>query len=199
MLNKKGGPLLGTHEKGLVFILSAPAGTGKTTLVDMLVKEFPTVLANVSYTTRAPREGEIEGVHYHFVSEPEFARKQAAGEFLESVKLYNVSYGSSRQWVEERINQGYHVFLVIDTQGAMQLKNSINAVYVFIRPPSLEALKHRLIKRQTETTEMVEKRLAWAAQELEAAQHYDYQITNDDLAIAYQVLKSILIAECHRS
>lgn len=199
MLNKQMDPLLGTHEKGLIFVVSAPAGTGKTTLVDMLVKEFPSVLANVSYTTRLPREGEIEGVHYHFITESEFARKLAAADFLESVKLYDVSYGSSRGWVEEQTGKGFHVILVIDTQGALHLKEFLNAVYIFINPPSLEVLKDRLIKRQTESSEMLEKRLAWAAQELQAARHYDYQITNDDLAIAYQVLRSILIAECHRT
>ena len=199
MLNRLDDPLLGKHQKGRVFVVSAPTGTGKTTLVDMLVKEFPSVLANVSYTTRLPREGELEGVHYHFITESEFALKKAASDFLESVKLYDVAYGSSRQWVEEKTDKGFHVILVIDTQGALQLKGALNAVFIFIKPPSLDVLKERLIKRHTESSEMLEKRLAWVAQELQAARHYDYQITNDDLSTAYQILRSILIAECHRT
>ncbi len=190
--------LLGEVKKGLIFVVSAPAGTGKTTLVQRLVKEFPSIIASISYTTRQPREGEVHGVHYHFISETQFEAKIAASDFLEFVKLYGTYYGTSRQWIEEQQNQGKHVILVIDTQGALQLKKQLPAVFIFIRPPSLESLQARLIHRKTETTEMIKKRLAWAKTELEAAEQYDYQIINDDLEIAYQVFRSIFIAECHR-
>lgn len=190
--------LLGERKEGLVFIVSAPAGTGKTTLVEKLVLEFPSIIASVSYTTRQPREGEIQGSHYHFISYSEFESKIAAGDFLEYVKLYGTYYGTSRQWIKEQQEKGKHVVLVIDTQGALQLKGQFPAVFIFIRPPSLESLRRRLIQRQTETSEMIEKRLLWAQSELEAAKQYDYEITNDDLDTAYQILRSVFIAECHR-
>lgn len=190
--------LLGKEGKGLTFIVSAPAGTGKTTLVQRLVQEFPSIIASISYTTRQPREGEIPGVHYHFISEKEFEAKIAASDFLEYVKLYGTYYGTSSQWITEQQNQGKHVILVIDTQGALHLKRRLPATFIFIRPPSLECLQMRLMQRKTETAEMIEKRLAWARVELEAAQQYDYEIVNDNLEIAYQVFRSIFIAECHR-
>jgi guanylate kinase len=191
-------PGLLENKKGLAFIISAPAGTGKTTLVRKLVQEFPSVVTSISYTTRSPRPGEVEGIDYHFITVSEFEKKIVAGDFLEYVKLYDTYYGTSRQWVEERQNQGKHVVLVIDTQGALQLKRNFSAVYIFIRPPSLEILKERLKKRQTEEPKMLKQRLDWAKVELEASQFYDYLIVNDDLDTAYDILRSIIIAECHR-
>lgn len=190
--------LLGHETKKQIFVVSAPAGTGKTTLVNKLIEEFPGIIASISYTTRQPRPGEIEGVHYNFISDAAFQAKIAASDFLEYVQLYGTYYGTSRQWIADQQNQGKHIVLVIDTQGALKLKGHLPATFVFIKPPSQEVLRTRLMKRQTESLEMVEKRLEWARQELEAAQQYDYQIINDDLAIAYQILRSIVIAECHR-
>lgn len=192
-------PVLGTLKKGLVFVVSAPAGTGKTTLVKRLMAEFPEVVLNISFTTRAPREGEVEGQDYHFVSEAKFAEKILASEFLEYVKLYDTYYGSSLNWIAEQRQLGRHVFLVIDTQGAMQIKEHLDAVFIFIRPPSLEILRERLVGRKTESETMVQKRIEWAEQELRVADQYDYQILNEDLETAYQVLRSILIAACHRT
>jgi guanylate kinase len=191
--------LLGETNEGLVFIVSAPAGTGKTTLVQRLVHEFPSIIANISYTTRQPRAGEIEGVHYHFISDSEFEAKITANDFLEYVNLYGTYYGTSHQWIQEQQQKGKHVVLVIDTQGALQLKGRIPAILIFIRPPSIEVLRSRLMQRQSETAEMIEKRVAWAQRELEAARQYDYQLINDDLDIAYQILRSIFIAESHRT
>jgi guanylate kinase len=191
--------LLGEKKEGLIFIVSAPAGTGKTTLVQRLVQEFPTIIASISYTTRPPREGEIQGVHYHFITNPEFEAKIAASDFLEYVQLYGTYYGTSRQWIQEQQKLGKHVVLVIDTQGALQLKGKISAISIFIRPPALEDLRMRLIRRQTEAPEVIEKRVEWAQKELQAVQQYDYQLINDDLESAYQVFRSIFIAECHRT
>lgn len=191
-------PLIGNVKRGLVFVLSAPAGTGKTTLVSMLAQEFSSVVASVSYTTRQPRAGEIEGAHYHFISDAEFKRLQAAGEFLEHVELYGNYYGTSKAWVENRLKKGQHVFLVIDTQGAMFLKDKIDAIYIFVKPPSLQELGRRLLARKTEPRQVVEQRLLRAKQELEMGMKYDYSIVNDNLEIAYQVLRSIVIAEEHR-
>lgn len=191
-------PLLGNLKRGLVFVLSAPAGTGKTTLVSMLTHEFSNVEASVSYTTRQPRAGEQEGVHYHFISEAEFAQRQAAGEFLEHVELYGYFYGTSKTWMENRLAKGQHIFLVIDTQGAKFLRDQFSAIYIFVSPPSLEELERRLLARKTEPREETERRLQWAKKEIEAGAEYDYNIVNDNLAIAYQVLRSIVIAEEHR-
>lgn len=190
--------LLGNRKRGLAFIVSAPAGTGKTTLVDKLVEEFPNVVANISFTTRPPRVGEIEGVHYRFIDKDQFKEKIAAGEFLEHVCLYDEYYGTSRKWIEERLNLGKHVVLVIDTQGAMFLRDKYPAISIFVKPPSLEELQRRLEGRQTETQQKIEERLQIAQHEIEALKYYDYEIVNDDLEIAYQVLRSIFIAEEHR-
>lgn len=192
--------ILGKGAKGLAFILSAPAGTGKTTLAKRLIEEFPgQVIASISYTTRAPREGEISGKDYHFVTQEEFANRISTNDFLEYVHLYGASYGTSKEWVNAQLEAGKHVLLVIDTQGAMQLKEKFPVILVFVRPPSLEELQARLLNRGTEGPEMRALRLEWAKIELEKAKQYDYQIVNDDLEIAYGVLRSILIAECHRS
>jgi guanylate kinase len=190
--------LLGNLARGLVFIVSAPAGTGKTTIIQMLVRDFPCVAASISYTTRLPRADEINGVHYYFISREEFANRIAKGEFLEYVELYGEYYGTSRVWMEERLKAGKHVILVIDTQGARQLKGKIDAVSIFLSPPSAEELERRLRSRMTESDEVIARRLEWVQEEMRAKNEYDYLIINDDLSTAYQALRSILIAEEHR-
>ncbi len=201
IIRKTGSPLKGnrmTQKPGLLFILSAPAGTGKTTLSQMLVREFPSCVASVSYTTRPKRPREIDGVHYHFVSEEDFLHRLAAGEFLEHASLYGYYYGTSRFWVEKQLVRGAHVLLVIDTQGAAQIRKKIPNISIFISPPSLEALEQRLIKRNTESAVDLQKRLEWAKEEMLHCNEYDYSIINEDLAAAYESLRSILIAEEHR-
>ena len=190
--------ILGNLVKGRVFIVSAPAGTGKTTLTQMLVDEFPCVVESVSYTTRNPREDEKEGVHYSFITKDAFNQKINEGEFLEYADIYGDLYGTSREWVEKRLNQGKHVVLVIDTQGALKLKERYPATYIFIIPPSLEELRRRLLERRTESESVIEKRLEWAKKEVEKSQEYDYRLVNNDLKTAYQVLRSIVIAEEHK-
>lgn len=190
--------LLGHLKRGLLFIVSAPAGTGKTTLVQLLSQEFSSVVASISCTTRQPRGGEVDGVHYHFLTEPEFMRRMEAGEFLEHVQLYGSYYGTSRHRVEELLNQGKHVVLVIDTQGLMQLKGKAEFISIFIAPPSFDILEQRLAKRQTESKQIMSERLVWAKEEMARQHLYDYLIVNDDLSVAYQILRSILIAEEHR-
>lgn len=191
--------LLGQLSKGLVFVVSAPAGTGKTTLVHQLVKEFNHIKQSISFTTRPKRAFEQEGEHYHFISVEDFEEKIAKGEFLEYVKLYDDYYGTSKTWLEQQTALGFHVVLIIDTQGALLLMKQLNACFIFIKPPSFEALKQRLLNRQTETEETLSKRLSWAVHEMERAHHYQYTIINDQLEVAYQVLKSIIIAETHKN
>lgn len=193
--------LVGNLSHGILFILSAPAGTGKTTLIQRLKKEFPNIVQSISTTTRSPRATEHEGVDYFFLDKEAFEKKIVVGEFLEHVELYGYHYGTSKVWVEHQLASGKHVFLVIDTQGAHQLqqhKIAEKVVYIFVLPPSLQVLQQRLESRGTETPVTLQKRLGEAEREIEASVHYDYRIVNDDLETAYQVLKSIVIAEEHR-
>jgi guanylate kinase len=192
--------LIGNHPRGLTFVLSAPAGTGKTTLVRMLSDEFSCVHESVSCTTRPLRAGEKEGVDYYFLSVEAFAKKRAQGDFLESAEVFGHHYGTSRQKVEEQLARGQLVFLVIDTQGAMQLQEkNYHACYIFISPPSFETLRDRLVNRQTDSAEVIEKRLSWAQEEIARKERYDYHIINEELPCAYAVLRSIVIAEDHRN
>lgn len=190
--------VLGSLKKGLIFIISAPAGTGKTTLVRMLCDEFDCVAESISFTTRKPRPNEKEGKDYFFISKEEFEKKIQEGEFLEHAKVFEHYYGTSKKVVETERSRGKHVILVIDTQGAMQLREFLPAVFIFISPPSLEELRSRLIARKADTKESIENRLSWAEKEMTLASRYDYQIVNDDLKVAYDVLRSILIAEEHK-
>ena len=189
--------LLGNLKKGLLFVISAPAGTGKTTLASMMMDEFPCVIQSISMTTRKPRDGEIPGVHYHFITKQEFEARIAKHEFLEYAQIYGDYYGTSIKWVEEQRNNGKHVMLVIDTQGAMQVRQQTQAVLIFIMPPSLDELRQRLTMRKTETDAMIACRLNWAKHEVDASKGYDYLIVNEDLEVAYQVLKSIFVAVEH--
>ena len=192
--------LLGNLSEGLVFVLSAPAGTGKTTLVKMLQNEFPCITGSISCTTRAPRSGEVPGKDYHFISQEEFAEKIKSGDFLEYATVFGNYYGTSKKYVLNEQKKGKHVMLVIDTQGAMQLKKSgLPALFIFISPPSLLVLKERLFKRKTESAAVIEQRLSWAKDEMALAPQYDYHIVNDNLENAYQILRSIIISEEHRT
>ncbi|MCX6988538.1 MAG: guanylate kinase [Chlamydiae bacterium] len=192
--------LLGNLAQGLIFIISAPAGTGKTTLVRMLTEEFPCVVESVSCTTRPPRLGEVEGQDYWFLTKNQFERKIQENEFLEYAEVFGYYYGTSRQYVRDLQMIGNHVVLVIDTQGAMNLKQEeFEATYIFLTPPSLEELKERLIKRNTEDAQTLEERLSWASHEMELACAYDYLVVNKDLLLAYGVLRSIVIAEEHKT
>lgn len=191
--------LLGSLSSGLLFVISAPAGTGKTTLVRMLQDEFASVAESISYTTRKMRPKEIEGRDYHFISVEEFHRKIAADEFLEYAEVFGHYYGTSKKLVEELQKQGKHVLLVIDTQGARLLKKKIEAIFIFISPPNSEEQKRRLHGRQSESAEVIETRLSWAQKEMAEARWYDYFIVNENLKTAYEVLRAILIAEEHKN
>lgn len=191
-------PILGGLKKGLVFVISAPAGTGKTTLVRMLREEFVCVIESVSYTTRSPRTNEVHGKDYHFISEEEFEHKIAEGDFLEYARVFGNYYGTSRKFVEQQQEKGKHVLLVIDTQGALQLMQKMQASFIFISPPSMQELRSRLYGRKTDTDAVIEHRLSWAEKEMAQVGHYHYHIINDHLKTAYEALRSVLIAEEHR-
>lgn len=185
-------------KKGIIFVVSAPAGTGKTTLVRMLQDEFPNVIESISFTTRQPRSQEIPGKDYYFISHQEFKQKIEEGEFLEHAKVFGQYYGTSKKFLAEQQEKGNHVILVIDTQGALFLKEKIDAIFIFIRPPCLEVLKERLLARKSESEEAMNERLNWAEKEMECIPAYHYEIVNDRLDHAYDVLRSIVIAETHR-
>jgi guanylate kinase len=191
--------LLGGKERGLFFVISAPAGTGKTTLVRMLQEEFSCVVESISYTTRHPRPNETNGRDYHFITVEEFEQKIQEGEFLEYAKVFDNYYGTSRKFVESQEKKGKHVLLIIDTQGAMQLRGKIDGVFIFLSPPNLDELHARLLRRKTESDEAIAYRLSWAEREMEYAPNYDYHIVNENLKVAYDVLRSILIAEEHKN
>lgn len=198
MSSEKGKGVLGQRKNGLFFVISAPAGTGKTTLVDKLLNEFSCIKRCVTCTTRTAREGEVDGDHYHFISREKFDEMAEEGAFLEYVNLFEHSYGTPRQWILDQEDQGNHVVLVIDTQGAKKLKGKLDATFIFISPPSIEELRTRMLNRRTESLESIEKRLSEAERELSMLELYDYNVVNDDLDVAYEVLRSIFVAEEHK-
>lgn len=184
---------------GLPFIISAPAGTGKTTLVNRLIQEFPQIKRSISYTTREKRPQEIDGVDYHFVDLETFETMLQNGDFIEYAYHFNHYYGTSKSALLADLEQGYHVMLVIDVEGALLIKNQLKVISIFLQPPSYEELKQRLSIRSTESDTAIEERLSKAKHELAASNLYDYQIINNDLELAYTALKSIIIAEEHKT
>ncbi len=192
--------LLGNLKKGLLFVISAPAGTGKSTLVQMLLREFPDAISeSCSSTTRRPRAGEVDEEHYQFLSKEEFEAKIQRDEFIEYANVFGNYYGTNKMQVDVLQASGKHVILVIDTQGAMKVKEKIEALFIFISPPNLDELKRRLFRRKTEDEKTIEYRLSWANKELGYAKEYDFNIVNDDLDVTYQILRSIIIAEEQRA
>lgn len=180
---------------GIALVISAPSGAGKTTLVHRLTEEFTHFSYSVSYTTRAPRDGEQEGVDYHFVSRQDFRDLIEEDFFAEWAEVHGNYYGTPLQDIEEMLNQGRDVLLDVDVQGARQLKAKLPGLYVFILPPSREALKERLMKRGTDEPEVIEKRLRNAGDEIAQAVLFDAWVVNDDLDTAYDELRSAYMSE----
>lgn len=185
---------------GMLLIISGPSGTGKGTLVKKLMDCDPTFRFSCSVTTRKPREGEIEGVHYHFVTDEEYERLVRDGAFLEHATVHGHHYGTLRQPVEEMMAQGYHVLLDIDPQGAVSvMKNAKEYVSVFVLPPSFEDLRVRLHTRNTDDPVEIERRLANAREEVKKIDRYQYVIINDNLELAFSQLQAIVNAEKQRT
>lgn len=186
--------------KGILFIVSAPSGAGKTTLCRAMTRIFPDLYYSVSYTTRPPRPGDKEGKDYCFVSPEQFRKMAAQGDFAEWAEIYGYYYGTSRPILEKMINEGRHVILDIDGQGAKQLRErKWPGVFIFILPPSLQELRRRLAQRKSEKKEDLEVRLQKAKTEMLEAHWYDYIIVNDVLEKAQEDLKAIILAEqCRR-
>ena len=183
--------------EGLLLVVSGPAGVGKGTLDKALLERHQDMKLSVSATTRAPCPGEIDGVHYFFKTEEEFKAMIERNEFLEYMHVFQTNYyGTPRSFVEEQLSRGIDVILEIDVQGAMKVKKAFpNAVMIFIAPPSMAELKSRLIGRNTETLEQIEKRFATAEKEIAMLPEYEYVVTNDVVEMAVNRMESIITAE----
>lgn len=184
--------------RGTLFILSAPSGAGKSSLAKALVAANPQLAVSVSHTTRAPRPGEVAGVHYHFVDREEFARMVAAGEFLEHASVFDNFYGTTRAAVERLLAAGKHVLLDIDWQGARRIKQQIPGTQgIFILPPSLAALEQRLRERKQDSDDTIARRMRGAIAEIRHYPEFDYVIVNDDFAAALADLQAIIAGRPH--
>ncbi|BBP03177.1 guanylate kinase [Sulfuriferula plumbiphila] len=170
---------------GSLFIVAAPSGAGKTSLVRELLARDERVRLSISYTTRAARPGEVDGRDYHFVSKEKFIALLEAGEFLESAEVYGNYYGTSERWIREAMAAGDDILLEIDWQGAAQVRRLFaEAIGVFIMPPSLQALQQRLTGRGQDSTEIIARRMAAAREDISHVSEFDYVIINDDFAEA---------------
>ncbi len=180
---------------GTLYIVSAPSGAGKTSLVKALVDAQPQVRVSVSHTTRAMRPGEVDGVNYHFVSREEFLARLERNEFLEHAEVFGNLYGTSQLWLEQTLAEGYDLILEIDWQGAQQVRRLMpQAKSIFILPPTQEALRQRLNNRGQDSDEIIEKRMREAVSEMSHYVEYDYLVINDDFAHALIDLQSIFRA-----
>ena len=180
-------------EQGTLYVISAPSGAGKTSLVAEMLRSDEKLGVSVSHTTRPMREGEQDGVNYHFVSRDEFEAMIGRGDFLEHADVFGNYYGTSQVWVRETLAKGRDVILEIDWQGAEQVRRVIpECVGIFIVPPSPEALRERLTGRGTDAPEVVERRLQEAAEECSHAVEFDYLVVNDDFGVALDDLLAIV-------
>lgn len=184
-----------TGSRGTVFVISAPSGAGKSTLCEKLLKKIPELGLSVSYTTRSPRRGEVNDIHYTFISKRKFKGMIEREEFAEWAMVHGNLYGTALKRLRKMNNDGYDIILDIDVNGAAQIRKRYdNAVYIFILPPSMQALRTRLAGRKTETEERIQERLDNAKAEISGYIQYDYIVVNDKIDTAYKELESIIKA-----
>lgn len=182
--------------KGKLFVISAPSGAGKTTLIQHVLNRFDNIRYSVSHTTRPPRKNEREGIDYFFIDIRKFEKKIAQEHWLEHARVHDNYYGTSKEFVEKQIQNGQHLLLDIDVQGACQIMNkNMDLVSIFIMPPSYSILKDRLRKRATDDIIVIEKRLENAKKEVQKKGAYQYVVINDDLNIAIEKLCSVFQKE----
>ncbi len=181
---------------GMMLVISGPSGTGKSTLIKRLTAEFSAFTFSVSCTTRAPRPGEVDGREYHFLTREEFQRRRDEKYFAEWAEVHDNLYGTPRQTTKDLLAKGRDVIFDIDVQGARQIKNNMGqGCYVFVFPPSREALEKRLTGRGTDSEATIIRRLAAARHEISDSQWFDHWVINDELDSAYQQLRAIYLAE----
>jgi guanylate kinase len=187
---------MSSSARGLLFIVSAPSGAGKTTLVERLVERLPNLKMSRSYTSRMARPGEVDGVDYNFISRERFEAMIAAGDFLEWAEVFGNLYGTSARDTDRLLDEGVDVVLVIDVQGARKVRGrGLETTTVFVMPPSFDELQHRLRGRSKDSEADIQRRLTVARGEVIAFAGYDYVVVNDDLNGAVDRLRSIVIAE----
>jgi guanylate kinase len=183
-------------DKGILFVLSAPSGAGKTSISRELLARQTGLRQSVSFTTRPMRSGEQEGVDYHFVTSTQFEQMVAEGAFAEWAEVHGNRYGTARATLQRAAEEGRDVLLDIDVQGAAQLRSSgLAGVFIFILPPAMAELRQRLAGRNTDSAEIIERRMQNAVNEIREAVHFDYIVVNDDLARAVATVEAIMIAE----
>lgn len=181
---------------GSLFIITAASGTGKTSLVKQLLATTNDLAVSISHTTRAPRPGETDGIHYHFTEKADFVKGIKAGNFLEHAEVFGNYYGTSQASVDAQLKAGFDVILEIDWQGALQVKQLFSDVtMIFILPPSLPTLRQRLSSRGQDSDEVINTRLAGAVGEMRQYVHFDYVVINDHFEAALYELKSIIVAK----
>ena len=193
---KKSNSRSAQASKATLFIVTAPSGAGKTSLVKALVDSTESLRVSVSHTTRAPREGEVDGVNYHFVDKAAFAAMRESDEFFESAEVYGNFYGTSKTWVNQQLALGIDVILEIDWQGARQVKSLVeSAVSIFVLPPSTEALRERLTGRGQDDTSVIERRMQSARDEIIHYTEADFVVLNDVFNEALSDLESIIYSQ----
>ncbi|MDT4810081.1 Guanylate kinase [compost metagenome] len=184
-----------TATPGTLYIVSAPSGAGKTSLVKALIDAEPNIRVSVSHTTRGMRPGEVDSVNYNFVSREEFVHMLEHGDFLEHAEVFGNLYGTSQRWVQQTLAEGHDLILEIDWQGAQQVRHLMpQAKSIFILPPSQEALRQRLDNRGQDSDEIIDRRMREAVSEMSHYVEYDYLVINDDFATALDDLKAIFRA-----
>lgn len=182
--------------KGNLYIIAAPSGAGKTSLVKALLDADPSVRLSISYTTRAPRPGEVDGEHYHFVDDTLFMQMLSEGDFLESAQVHGARYGTSQTLVDSMLKAGHDLILEIDWQGAAQVRKLYpESIGIFILPPSLDALRQRLNNRRQDREAVIARRLAAAREEMSHVAEFDYVTINDKFEVALHDLLAIIRAQ----
>jgi guanylate kinase len=180
-------------QKGKLYTIAAPSGAGKTSLVTALIKAVTNLIVSVSYTTRAPRASEVDGVNYHFVDAATFKQMIEHHDFLEYATVFHHLYGTSKSWVERQLIAGKNIILEIDWQGVQQIKRLFpDSIGIFILPPSIETLQQRLLNRQQDSLDVIAERLALAKIEISHAREADFLVINDQFEIALENLKHIV-------